>query len=318
MAPSQHQKSWLTASLVGLAALSCVNGAAVDRHPRLVKTDTGNIPNEVKCKMPFNHRNQVDDKAAWVDSGAGSFLSRFLKEHGVEDWSSDLLAQTAFKGSQGGSSDSCTDVTLPTCGSPHGCLTYEPVEAFFIHQQISNLFAAMQKLRTRHTEAAVSAISYQIHDIVENFGVVRDDGSAAIFKALLAVVGSLTGVAGAVGASGSASAPFVGTALGLFSTVVGFGSPGTPKSAEAVQGEITATYGKMFESAMDQINGTVRTIFGAPTGKKRLFDPTVGLRPLVDEERVHMYFKDGIWLDSLLIGDVVETYGKNTEKKMVY
>ena len=67
--------------------------------------------------------------------------------------------------------------------------------------QMSNLFSDMMKLQTRHTEKAVGFISDKVHDIVQNFCIVKDDGSDVIFKALLAVTNSLTGITGTLGAT---------------------------------------------------------------------------------------------------------------------
>lgn len=328
MPRSTPRKSWLAKGLVGLMALNTVTAAAVNLHARQ-DDGTGQeqpqptgLSREDKCKLPWGRASPDEDKSTWVDSGAEKFLSDFLDGHGPLSWSRDLLTQTGAGGSQGGTQYSCIDIDSTTCGPPDDCLTYEPVEAFFVHTQMSNLFAALQKLQTRHIKDAVVAISSDIHQIVETFGVVKDDGSAAVLKGLLAVVGSLSGAAGAAGGAGSAGAPFAGAALSLFSAAVGYGSPDPAKTAEAVQGEITDKYGQMFALAMGQINETVKVIFGGkeaslPNFKRRfVVDLDQNLRD-IQKDSIHQYFQDGVWLDPEAFNDAIDIYADNTKAKMV-
>lgn len=309
------RKSWL----VGLVAVTCVNGAAVNLQGR---DDAPAPSNEEKCKMPWGQGDADQDKTTWTNSGAEDFLSNFLHDKGNLHWSRDLLTQTVAKGSQGGTQFSCIDIDSTTCGPPQDCLTYEPVEAFFVHTQMANLFAALQKLQTRHIKDAVSAISSDIHQIVDAFGTVQDDGSAAVFKALLGTIGSLTGINSAIGTAGTfKGAAFAGNALSLFSTIVGFGTglDEAPESAEAVQGKITDKYGQMFTMAMGQINETVKVIFGDKEPKYKRKD-VLGLDDAVakmDFNAVHKYFQDGVWLDPEVFNVAVDIYADNTKAKMV-
>lgn len=310
---STKRKSLLATVTVGLVALTCVNAAALKFEPNLP-----NLSDEEKCKLPWGKGDISQDRETWTKSGAGLFLGRFLDANGTLNWSRDLLTQTVAKGTQGGTQYSCTDIDSTTCGPPDDCLTYKPVEAWLVHTQMSNLFSALHELQERHIKNAISAISSDIHKIVQTFGVVKDDGSDAVFKALLAVIGSLTGIVGTIGATGNEAAPFVGPVLGIFSAVVGYGTGNSPKTAEAIQGEITYTYGQMFTLAMGQINGTVKKIFGEtadqPPITKRLYDPE---HHPTASGAVYHYFKDAMWLDPQAYGSVIDLYSNNTNTKMV-
>ena len=95
--PSKYQKSWLATSLIALVALDGVSGAAVGLQPRKLKTSQPYISDEVKCAAQVNLGDQDQDLGAWAFTGAEQILSGFLKDHGVEWWSRDFLAETIAK-----------------------------------------------------------------------------------------------------------------------------------------------------------------------------------------------------------------------------
>lgn len=325
------RKSWLASGLLGLLTATRVSGAAISLNarddgddgpffglpPDLLPDDKG------VCLMPWGRGDELEDRTTWIQSGASVYLRNYLDDHGVLNWSRDLLTLTSAKGSQGGTQFSCVDIDKSKCGPPQDCLNYEPVEAFYIHVQMNNLFTALQKLQSLHIKDSVSAIASDMYDIANSFGVVQDSGSKEIFNALLGVVGSLTGISGSIGAV--AGGPAVGIAngmLGSLSAVVGYAKESSPKTAEAVQGAITNSYGKMFVQAMSQINDTVKVIYGENSGEsfgfnRKRFKPAGEGIAQVRADYVYNFFQDGFWLDDSLSNSVINAYAKNTQTKMV-
>lgn len=272
--------------------------------------------------MSWNKGDGAQDRATWIDSGADGFLSNFLETKGVLNWARDLLTQTGAKGTQGGTQYICVDIDRTKCGPPQDCLDYQPVEAWYIHIQMNNLFTSLQKLQSLHIKDAVSAMESDMHDIANTFGVVQNDGSKEVFNALLGVVGSLTGIAGGIGAAGGAAIPLAGNMLSTFSGVVGYAKEREPTTPEAVQGAITDTYGQMFVQAMSNINETVKVIFGdkvaeIPSLKRKVVVGTGDAIAQFQIDAVRKYFQDGLWLDDNTANKVIDLYAKNTQKKMV-
>ena len=281
------------------------------------------------CEMRFNHGNTDEDEKTWNDSGAKDVLEQFLKVNGVKDWSNNFLTKYAADGEQGGTQYDCTSMWKTTCGPAAECHSYKPVSAFFVHTQMSNLFAAFQMLYSRLVYDAVAAISTDIHEIVKQWGTPPKSQNDEILSGFLSALSSLTGIGSVAESAGveKGLGPF-GAPISVFSAVIGGiqSTESEPADPADLEREIQDAYGQMFKTAVKNINSTVDNIFmGYPKNKREerrasaseIVGIVKGKINDVEASTISSFFDNGKWLDNEITNKAMEIYAKNMENKMV-
>ncbi|EEH19274.2 hypothetical protein PABG_01593 [Paracoccidioides brasiliensis Pb03] len=205
-----------------LLGISCA-AAYVARSPEHLLDLTPRVWKKAEiCKLPFTGVSQMTLNNTWGKSGAGEFLDKFLKKYGTKNWTNKFFQHTVNMGKHGGSTFNC--MSYPgggPCSTPESsaCETYNPPEAFFVHQSLGMLKGALDRIHESIQNFMISALLEDIQNAVDIFGPPESENryiwslmigvfvSAVAFTGPVWQIGApLTGVVGALNLAAGAEA----------------------------------------------------------------------------------------------------------------
>jgi hypothetical protein len=191
--------------------------------PPLTVDQTGPSDTQEICHIDFTTPNYQSlavacsvSNATWSASGAKGWLDQFLKgQQNLTSWTLAFFEDTVANGSMpGGSTFDCGNLADDTCGSPNACMTYKPPEAFFVHQQISQLFSIYRTIVTDIINNLPAELGNTTGNISHNFA--RPGTTSA---QLLSIPRGILSTATAVGTFLSDAGPL--DSLGVFADALG-------------------------------------------------------------------------------------------------
>ncbi|KAL6886462.1 hypothetical protein HDV57DRAFT_390273 [Trichoderma longibrachiatum] len=240
-------------------------------------------------------------EATWKNSGAEKWFRSFLDDHGAENWSSKFFKAATAGGIQGGSTYDCTHMNSGNCPGPLGtaCVTYNPPSAFFVHIQMGNLYSAYERLWFNMITDGITELSSGIKDIVSKWGTPPKEDNEAIIDMLVGILKSILG--GVSEKDAALSGP-----LGFFGEVMDEITKVDPPDPSELEDELDIAYGSWFTGVMHGFNDSSNRVFSG--AKPDDYDGSA-------EDWVWTRFQHGQWLDSDVVGKVVDEYSKSVQNK---
>lgn len=273
------------------------------------------VPDGV-CAYPILGTTQLTLQNTWEKSGAADHLNKYFKTHGTDGWSTNYLYDIL------GTQHDCGDIFSTTCTPPTSqCSTYDPNEAFFVHQQIANLHSGMFKWWSMMVNDSVSALGSDITDIVDMYGTPSEDPVTTL-NMLVGLFTSLAGIAGTIGdAVPGTTAAGLGKFVNPMTLIAGVIAITATNDLneptidpEDLEKNLKKSYSQMFSAISDRARSTLEaTLNGKPLSGEML--ERAGVASM--QEYIQHQFADGAWLSSELIGDLVDAMAQNVFQKFV-
>ncbi|KAF4854053.1 hypothetical protein CGCSCA4_v001725 [Colletotrichum siamense] len=271
------------------------------------------VPDGV-CAYPILGTTQLTLQNTWEKSGAADHLNKYFKTHGTDGWSTNYLYDIL------GTQHDCGDIFSTTCTPPTSqCSTYDPNEAFFVHQQIANLHSGMFKWWGMMVNDSVSALGSDITDIVDTYGTPSEDPVTTL-NMLVGLFTSLAGIAGTIGdAVPGTTAAGLGKFVNPMTLIAGVIAITATNDLneptidpEDLEKNLKKSYSQMFSAISDRARSTLEaTLNGKPLSGEML--ERAGVASM--QEYIQHQFADGAWLSSELIGDLVDAMAQNVFQK---
>lgn len=287
---------WKAHSFGGTAdwAIDLEASLTADDIPPLTVDQTGN---EI-CNMDYFTGNDVSladagtiANTTWSVSGAEKWLGEFLNE--LPDLTSWTLA--FFNKTTGGANFDCGDLAGTTCGSPYRCITYDPPEAFFVHQQISQLYSTYKTFVTDIINNSPTEIGKTIDDISSTFAP-PDTTSALLLSILGGILGTMTGFGTFIGDAGpESSLGVLADGLGAISSLASDAALGLGAPTNDPTENLESIYGTIIGELIGAMNATLERLFN-----------TQPHDPIVTVSYIEGFFKDGAFINPGLT-DVLKT-----------
>lgn len=209
-----------------------------------------------KCKIEFDVEGTIEERRnAWEDAGVEKWLSEFLDD-GLEGWSARLFRETMGGGGQGGARVNCDTVGSTTCEGAEPCPTYDPPEAFFVHQSLFSLYSQYNKMLVAMQSGAIHGLAGDIDKAIDLFGPVPND-DAYIMSIL---IGSFVAASAMAGPVWQAAAPMT-AAVGVLNIVSGVMQKGEGDTRQDYEKDLRGSLDEFFTAYEDNMNTTVNAIF---------------------------------------------------------
>ncbi|SPO04837.1 uncharacterized protein DNG_07522 [Cephalotrichum gorgonifer] len=190
-----------------------------------------------------------DPAAVWQNTGAASFLEKFLAENGPDDWVANMDQKTTAGGTQGHSNLNCVDLLASNCRYPTvQCQFYTPPELFHIRNAIATAHSIFVGLHEGLQSSTIENI-LKIDQIVADFGPPDEPNPFSILAGIFGILWAVTG-----------ANPIAGAITGIASSAFGLASlsPSDPGPG----GELKAQLAQHFTDANAQLEAMTRKIFG--------------------------------------------------------
>lgn len=245
-----------------------------------------------KCTYEFFDRDPA--KKAWEETEPEKFLLGYLDEHGVEDWSKDFLVDTVRGNKPLGHTFSCSYIQdTSSCSLPgeRACETYDPYEAYYIHQSIGNLNRMFHILYATLVNDELDDLISKASDMEGMYGDGKPDN---IFSAL--VGGFSMGV--------TMATPVLGMGMLSILNLSNNMAYKDENSEDTVQKTIQSTYSGLRE----HISLIARGAFDGGSD---------GLDDFDAKDFLKNAFSDGEMLATIDVEDTIEIHRKSIEAMVV-
>lgn len=242
-------------------------------------------------------------KETWKKSGAGKFLDNFLKNNGIKDWSEKFFAQTTNNGHDAGSRFDCSIIDSTQCGPADPCGSYQPEEAYFVHQSISTLYSQLNQMLGKVLQESIKGLGSEIKTVIKIFGPGEDKSYMyQLWGGILSVVGGLYGIAGVP------VVPSVFTVgVGLINIAAAMDKK-NQKTKDDYNWESEESLGHFVSDFLEDIKTVIAGIFAGHVDGFKIKDP---VKWITDS------FADGALLDASDADDETEKWKENVQKLMV-
>lgn len=194
------------------------------------------------CKLNVTEDSEGNAVAVWKITQADKYLDKVLDD-GIKGWTTHMFNDAGIKESY------CGELNFNKC-NVGDCSDYDPKEAFFIHQSISNLNSAFEKMHEDLQDKAIESLAKGVSDIVDTFGDV--DTTSDVFSILIGATVAGSGLAGPAWKVGAPLTFLVGM-LNIASGVY---------SSKDYEGELEDKLGKMFGDFSDSLKTATKALPG--------------------------------------------------------